>query len=652
MSPYHTSTLKEAKALLRRYESRGDFNYTGIGKLFEIIERMTAEFWIKHSLPSVEYLIKASQLPEEQVVRYLKTLMTTLKPLIRKITIVEKDPAGFGGQVIPTLISYDVFCFPADMDKSSTKVYYKEYNRRTISVLSDYYTRDYVIKNETQIKESLLMQIRNQNFFASHPTVLIEKLFESEFDINPKLRNEQQETIINPVIQGLIDKRIFTQKKNSSKEKLAFDSVILINKNEELISRFNVLSAYFSESILSIMVDDKILDQSQIVEIQEDINLPLYTDKIHKLVELSLEEKKHLSEIHNQIISELFITTPSIASLIKNKEEEQRKQKIDEIIKIISKHNCLIDLNKHRFEGGMLNEDLRRGVLNNPEILSTTYAINKRVGTFAAHKDNLKQLLKTAKIENDIRNNPNELLILIQMGIFDFMSEEDQNFLIDIENSCYSRFLSILYRIFLFLFRRQPNPIKLHRVKIRLKETQERDLEIAQQLEAKEKMKRLEQEVDEKMKKDREGKENFEEDGDSEEMYKSPATPEEIEKKRLALDKMIQIIEKAWEKKELPNRITLQEHFAEFDEDELLRFLKKESKGLVKSFMVLHPDPKYKWPILITKNWIIRNGHSMLAKARKITDEQRNALYPDQERFELYYAMENFLTRQLTLHKR
>jgi len=114
---------------------------------------------------------------------------------------------------------------------------------------------------------------------------------------------------------------------------------------------------------------------------------------------------------------------------------------------------------------------------------------------------------------------------------------------------------------------------------------------------------------------------------------------------------MIKIIEKSWESNQMPNRITLQEHFPEFTEDEVLSFVRKKSKGCIKSFTVLHPDPKYKWPILITKNWIVKHGYSILQKARKMTDDQRNALYPDQEKFEYYYAIENFLTRHLTKHK-
>jgi len=377
---YKTCNLEEAKSLVRKFESRGDFNYSGIGKLFEIVEKMTSEFWMKHTLPSTELLIKSSQLSEEQLTRYLKTMILTSVPLIKKITIVEKDPAGYGSNIIPTLMAYDVFCFPSEMDKASSKPYFKEYNRRSAAILGDYFKKDYVKKSDAQIKELLLNNISNQNYLASFPQANIEKLFESPLNINSVLRTEHKDTIIKPVIKKLIDNKILYYAKNETGESLAFDSVLLINSDDELVARFNCLSEYFHENILSPLVDNGHLDQSDIIRIQDDSSISSDAMKTEKLLEMALPYKEKLSDINFQILSELIITSQNTIKIINKKEEDEKRQKIDDIISVIRESHCLIDLNKHKFDGEQLNEDLIRGILNNPDILSVNYAINKKIG--------------------------------------------------------------------------------------------------------------------------------------------------------------------------------------------------------------------------------------------------------------------------------
>jgi len=56
---------------------------------------------------------------------------------------------------------------------------------------------------------------------------------------------------------------------------------------------------------------------------------------------------------------------------------------------------------------------------------------------------------------------------------------------------------------------------------------------------------------------------------------------------------------------------------------------------------------KYKWPILISKNYLKKNGKKLLDLAIKESDEERKGVAPDQDKFDFYSSLEDFLERVL-----
>jgi hypothetical protein len=145
-----------------------------------------------------------------------------------------------------------------------------------------------------------------------------------------------------------------------------------------------------------------------------------------------------------------------------------------------------------------------------------------------------------------------------------------------------------------------------------------------------------------------------------EDVKKLKETIQKDERAEQIMNKVLDVLDEAWNNKELPNRLTLLERVPDFEhnEDYLIQFLKKYGKGKIFSFRIIPHNPKspkidlndpiYVWPILITKRYIVRNGQKLLKQAMEEVDEQKNALMPVQQKFDIATSIEDFLTRVLT----
>ena len=111
------------------------------------------------------------------------------------------------------------------------------------------------------------------------------------------------------------------------------------------------------------------------------------------------------------------------------------------------------------------------------------------------------------------------------------------------------------------------------------------------------------------------------------------------------LARMIGILDEAWQRGELPNRESLLPHFPELDENLLIAFLKKHGRKDIFSYRIHHDKPEYQWPVLISKQYIRKNGRKLLEKAKAEADTQRKASMPNQEKFDIASALEDFLNR-------
>lgn len=110
---------------------------------------------------------------------------------------------------------------------------------------------------------------------------------------------------------------------------------------------------------------------------------------------------------------------------------------------------------------------------------------------------------------------------------------------------------------------------------------------------------------------------------------------------------MVTELDHAWDKNMLPNRNFLIEKYPIFNEETIINFLKKYGRTEILSFRIMHEKPEYLWPILISRRYVKAKGKAMLAKAKHDADEQRKAMMPNQEKFDIATALEDFLNRIL-----
>jgi len=104
-------------------------------------------------------------------------------------------------------------------------------------------------------------------------------------------------------------------------------------------------------------------------------------------------------------------------------------------------------------------------------------------------------------------------------------------------------------------------------------------------------------------------------------------------------------LDRAWDSGMFPNREFLLQRFQEFNEDTLITFLKKHARKEIFSFRIRHDKPEYVWPIMISRRYLRQKGKALLSKYASEADEQRNALMPNQEKFDVATSIEDFLNR-------
>lgn len=125
-------------------------------------------------------------------------------------------------------------------------------------------------------------------------------------------------------------------------------------------------------------------------------------------------------------------------------------------------------------------------------------------------------------------------------------------------------------------------------------------------------------------------------------------SPEEEKQVKDVLQAIISALDTAWDAKLYPDREYLMQTVKTgMPEDQFVMFMKKHSLKEVLSFQIKSKTNKYKWPILVSRHYLKRHGKRLLEIARREAETERRAPAPDQDKFDLYSYMEEFLERVL-----
>lgn len=662
-----TEPDKEAEIIIRQLESRGDFKFKGISKVFATIQKMTADFWVKNSLPTVDSLARGTEIPPKQIVSYIKEMMKGRMPLVRKLSLIESDPRKNGSRGVPEIASFDVFCRPTAKDEFSAEPYLAEFNRRNHKVLVNYFKKVYKPRDEKQMRQFLLTNIQAGTFPTTYISHVIKELLLSGFEPTPEDENFQMETVVKPIMRQLVNDRVLFFGKNQTNKELCVQNIILVQDKTELKTRFKVLNDYFEERILGKLMQEKIIQESQIQEIfgeeGDELTEAEKFGKVYDLVYPLIE--KNPKNIEYQVLSELMIFYPYVAASEKKEKEAHQRQEYESLIGQIREAPRVVDVKAFKLNGKPLKDNIIQRIRSDEQVLTTEYPNRKRVGVFAVHKENVSNVLKAARMSLDVQKNDTEIQILSQMGVRNFLSEKEVAALEDSEMKALAGYLPIFRRLWNMLFGRKPTVEQVQEVKKHLSMETQRELTQARKSEEAERRKQFEKEVAEKVKADEkaakerkeklaqassegpEGKTEGEGGDGQSDLELEKATLEREEKNREIVDKIEKTIDDAWKSGGVPNRMTIVRAFPEFEEAQILRFMKSHCRGKVRSFKVNYDSEKYKWPVFITARFIKSRGNQLLRQAKEKSDAQRKAQFPNQEEFEYWFALEDFLTRQL-----
>ncbi|MFN3604983.1 MAG: hypothetical protein ACK4UJ_09765 [Leptonema sp. (in: bacteria)] len=622
--------FREAMDYAQSLESRGDFKYKGIYAIFNHVFEATLRFTHNKILPDVDQLQKELAIPKEKFDEYIKEL--TGRGSLKSLVLVDFPAVDFlsgsGG-----LISLTILCRPTQQDGTSFKNYYDYYKNRSIDAFKKWISRK-ESKWQGSHRESILSNLDEKQYNNSHAGAVIHYYMQNPLDKTNEQKLQTYKNYTKNVIQELINERtLFYVKGEGSLYTMQFPD------KESYMDRFGML-------LSKLTLIDSNLNFTGEINLQ---NLEEYSTKIQNI------------KISKQIplFFEFKIVVQELIKIFKEKEEREKKEKLQKLLEELLKYEWVVPASTLK---NLKREDIP-GFLSLSDVLHTEFFYGGKVVDFLLHKKNIFPAVVHARKQFLEKHNETELRIILQMDVGKFLQGEQLKIYKSAEEELLFAKLPWYLRFFRLFFSKEKikeSEKEQIREKIR-KEEIESQIHYKRK-EAAQMTKEIAKKKIEPEKKPEEVREPqvdlYEQD-----VQKLQNTIQKDEKAKELLLKIINVLDEAWDRGELPNRITLLERIEDFknNEDYLIQFLKKYGKGAIFSFRVIPHDPKspkidindpvYVWPILISKKYIIKNGNRLLKKAMEEVDAQKSALMPEQQKFDIATSIEDFLNRILSKKK-
>jgi len=623
--------LQEATEFVQALEARGDFKYKGIFALFNTMLDWTNRFDVNRILPGMDQLKKEVTLPDDKFQDFLKELLGRGSS---KLVCVYCFPAlDFVSGSRPGLSQLVVFCRPNKKDHNSARRYVEFYQDKTIQAVARWIdSRDASWDDERfQFVETRADQ---GHLNDTHAGSEIARYLVVPFDKTAEEKKTTYNRFARPVIQALIDQRKLVYLEDA---KVGYRTV-LIPDRKHLGLRLDMLFRYAKTRIIK--------------EMSTEAYSPAAA---RQLVQQATGQT--MPRGHSQVIAEMRLILPLLEQKEKEEKEKEKKEKVSKSIADLQKVQKVVPASHFNWD-----EDHLQTLQSNPSVLHANIPRGSRLVPYVLHKENLDPAIKAARDLLDQKGEDLEVHILSEMGAERFLDGERLKSFEGLEQRSLFKMLPWFRRMWRSLFGgRKLKPQERAALKNQLRQEFEKEKLRIQKAEARRKQKEL---VEERLKGDEDQPQaKSQSDAKKEprkietasaddpqalmqqDIEKSKEKMELEEQARQNLDRISKILDEAWDRKELPNRTHVLEQLKDFDEDSLVMFLKKHGRKEIYSFRVRNDDPKYVWPILISKKYIQRHGRRLYKEAIEAADKQRNASMPNQEKFDVATAQEDFFGR-------
>lgn len=629
-SQYDVTDLQESTEFVQALEARGDFKFKGIFAIYNTVLEWTNRFPSNRILPSLEQLQKEVSVPGPKFNEFVLELVGKGTSKIRCIYAFPALDFQSGSEA--GLIKLTVLCRPTKGDQSSAKKYVDYYKDKTVSAVQKWID----MKDASWDDEAFqfLSTRAEQGYLQdTHTGSEIARYLIMPFDKTADEKKISYARFAKPVIQSLIDQKKLLYLEDSQRNY----RTILIPGEDHLLLRMQMLNRFALRAILGggSSGDDPVETSRTILK------------KIHD---------KQLPKGHAQVAAELRLLIPFVEKQKKQKEEQKKKEQVDQGISELQKYKRIVPASMFK----NWSSEVESAVRSSKQVLMSEVPRGGKIYEFILHKENIDPAIKEARELFDKKQDDLEIIALDEMKVDRFLDGDRLKAYEDLMQRSMFHQLPWFKRLLRSLFGAgKLRPDEAISIKTKVKSEMEQEKLKIRKSEARKKQKQLAQERMEetdpqleaaKKEKEEQQKNPVEIRGISQEEMTEEAkeTLEAQKKADEELKAIIQFIDSRWKSgdiKELPTRSDVLKQFPHYDEDGLIQFLKKYGRKEIMSFRVPNDDPKFVWPILISKRYVKQNGRKLLKDSMALADEQRNAAMPNQYKFDVYTAIEDFLNR-------
>jgi hypothetical protein len=641
--------LDYAQALQRaqNLESRGDLLNKGVYKLLITIHEWTDKFNHNKSLPTQEQLERELGFESEKLDYFISEYSIRAKPpLIKKLNYLDFFVESSGNTVDPGnfLKHSTVFCRPTQLDGVTSYRYATGLNDISVAAIKRWISEKRTILKEDALKQKIFSAIDGNRLFETYASTEIGNLFQCSLDRTKQQKDSTMVLHLKPILKNLVESRLIFFIRNDRASKLGNRSVFYYFNKEEIFARLEIYISYMKDKIIPDLVRLGVIPEPTS---DDFVDVRPLTERVYKFMTDSYGDQKAMVE-------EILLLAEFYYKEVEKLAQEEKKKSIDELMEYIKASGKIIDINLLKVDDRPLDDDTKAGILRSPFIVYTEYADKFSYHEYILHKENIPTAIENARKLFLSAGNDSEISILRSMDVIQYV--EDANV---VQSFAAAENLSLFqYLPFLsWLWRSLTGNKTVHKVEanaILRKLDQNLKNSIAVQkvkFEAKEKLRKEQAKQEAIAVQKQRLQSSFQKMPDLDGSYmetsgKSESEDDPATKQNLKM--ILSYLDEAWDFGYYPDRdYLLSKIDGSMTEDEMVHFLKKKGGKDVFSYMIRNQLDKHPFPILVSRQYIKKNGKKMLKDFEKIINEQKSKAMPEQLKFDQAVSLVEFLDRIL-----
>ena len=607
----------------------------GIVRLFFSIASWSEKYITNKLLPNVLVLAKDAVLEESRVESFLVDLaFRSLIPIVKKITTVEFDPSS-GSKIEylhKILVRNTVFLRPPAIDGDSCERILNMCNEVSVNAIKKGISISRTSHSGEKFKQYIFSKVNENKLSETYASWDISQLFNCKYDTTKNMKEETFNIHLKPILKMLSQDKVLLFFRNEKAPKISNKSIFLYNDPEEIIERKNIYYDFILETIIPNFIKIGILSPPT----EEQLSKPkVVAETVLKFMDGNFGDQKTLVE-------ELIILENHLEHYKQEMVQKELGEKVQEIIKYLESAGKICKVKNLRLNEEALPKEVVNSLISNSNLCFVEQEDNGVYHQYLLHKTALKEAIYLAKRLFEETGNDFEIRILSRMHIVVFVDDIQKRSFIEVEQYSYFKYLNFFIRIWRsFTGNVHVSELEAEKLKLKYEVNQKKKIDI---LKAKEIDEETARRVEEKLKSSKADDSNV----TTPSAKKIKKDPKEEEKLKSTYKKIASILDSAWDREIYPDREFLVSSYDEpITEEELIEILKKNFSKEILSFQIktAQNPPKYKWPILVTREYLKKNSSTLLEKAKSEHDKEKKSSVPNQDRFDLYSSLEEFLER-------